>query len=106
MGGLITLPAAFIFLGVVGASKGTFGLAFNTLPIVFQNMPGGRLFGFLWFFMLFLAAITSSVSLLQPVIAFLEEALNVTRRTSVTILAVVTLLGNLFVIWFSKNLAV
>jgi len=105
LGGLITLPAAFIFLGVVGASKGTFGLAFNTLPIVFQNMPGGRLFGFLWFFMLFLAAITSSVSLLQPVIAFLEEALNVTRRTSVTILAVVTLLGNLFVIWFSKNLA-
>ena len=80
LGGLITLPAAFIFLGVVGASKGTFGLAFNTLPIVFQNMPGGRLFGFLWFFMLFLAAITSSVSLLQPVIAFLEEAANVTRR--------------------------
>jgi NSS family neurotransmitter:Na+ symporter len=104
LGGLITIPAAFIFLGMAGASKGTFGLAFNTLPIVFQYMPAGRLFGFLWFFMLFLAAITSSLSLLQPVIAFLEEALGVGRRGSVTILAAVTVLGNLFVIYFSKDL--
>lgn len=105
LGGLITIPAAFLFLGIAGASKGTFGLAFNTLPIVFQHMPAGRLFGFLWFFMLFLAAITSSLSLLQPVIAFLEEALNIGRRASVTILAVVTASGNLFVIYFSRNLA-
>jgi NSS family neurotransmitter:Na+ symporter len=104
LGGLITIPAAFLFLGIAGASQGTFGLAFNTLPIVFQNMPAGRLFGFLWFFMLFLAAITSSLSLLQPVIAFVEEALNVGRAVSVTVIGILTVLGNLFVIWFSKNL--
>lgn len=105
LGGLITIPAAFLFLGIAGASMGTFGLGFNTLPIVFQYMPAGRLFGFLWFFMLFLAAITSSLSLLQPVIAFIEEALGVGRRVSVAILGVLTALGNLFVIYFSAGLA-
>lgn len=104
LGGLITIPAAFLFLGIAGASMGTFGLGFNTLPIVFQYMPAGRVFGFLWFFMLFLAAITSSLSLLQPVIAFIEEALGVRRGVSVAILGVVTAAGNLFVIYFSAGL--
>jgi SNF family Na+-dependent transporter len=66
-------------------------------------MPAGSLFGFLWFFMLFLAAITSSLSMLQPAIAFLEEGLNVGRRVSVTILGLITALGSLFVIYYSKD---
>ncbi|HLU39076.1 MAG TPA: sodium-dependent transporter, partial [Planctomycetota bacterium] len=57
-GGLITLPAAFIFLGASMAIPGTFGLGFNTLPIVFAHMPLGNVVGAIWFFMLFLAAIT------------------------------------------------
>jgi SNF family Na+-dependent transporter len=106
LGGLITVPAAFIFLGVAGiAGMGTFGLGFNTLPVVFLHMPLGRLFGFTWFFMLFLAAITSSLSMLQPVIAFLEEALGIGRRASVAILGLITAMGSLFVIYFSKDLA-
>lgn len=104
LGGLITIPAAFIFLGAAGTTGGTFGLGFNTLPVVFQHMPVGRFFGFIWFFMLFLAAITSSLSMLQPAIAFLEEGLNIGRRASVAILGVITGLGSLFVIYFSKGL--
>ncbi len=104
LGGMITIPAAFIFLGVAGTVGGTFGLGFNTLPIVFEYMPGGHFFGFLWFFMLFLAAITSSLSMLQPAIAFLEESIGVGRRASVTLLGLVTAMGSLFVIWFSKDL--
>lgn len=105
LGGLITIPAAFIFLGAAGAStSGTFDLGFKTLPVVFQYMPGGQVFGFLWFFMLFLAAITSSLSMLQPAIAFLEEGLNLGRRASVTILGLITALGSFFVIFFSRNL--
>ncbi|MCO6438978.1 MAG: sodium-dependent transporter [Phycisphaerae bacterium] len=105
LGGLITIPAAFVFLGLIGAQKtGTFDLGFKTLPIVFEYMPAGRLFGFLFFFMLFLAAITSSLSMLQPAIAFLEEALNIGRKMSVTLLGLITGLGSLFVIFFSKNL--
>jgi len=105
LGGLITIPAAFVFLGVAGAAKvGTFSLGFHTLPVVFEYMPAGRLFGFLWFFMLFLAAITSSLSMLQPAIAFLEEALNIGRRASVALLGIITGFGSLFVVYFSKDL--
>lgn len=104
LGGLITLPAAFIFLGVAAGSFGTFGLGFNALPNVFAVMPAGRFFGFLWFFMLFLAAITSSLSMLQPVIAFLEEGFNLKRRASVTLLGLISLTGCGFVVWFSKGM--
>ena len=105
LGGLITIPAAFVFLGAMGATGGTFGLGFNTLPVVFEYMPAGRFFGCIWFFMLFLAAITSSLSMLQPAIAFFEEGLGIGRRASVTILGLFTFLGSLFVIYFSKGLA-
>jgi neurotransmitter:Na+ symporter, NSS family len=105
LGGLITLPAAFIFLGVAATQYGTFGLGFNALPNVFAEMPGGRIFGFLWFLMLFLAAITSSISMLQPVIAFLEEGLGLRRHASATLLGLITAFGTAFVVYFSKGMA-
>jgi neurotransmitter:Na+ symporter, NSS family len=102
-GGMITLPAAFIFLGLAATTQGTFGLGFIALPNVFAVMPGGQIFGFLWFFMLFLAAITSSLSMLQPVIAFFEEGLGLKRHASVAFLGLVSALGTLFVVYFSEN---
>jgi SNF family Na+-dependent transporter len=103
-GGLITLPAAFIFLGVAATTFGTFGLGFNALPHVFAVMPGGRFFGCVWFVMLFLAAITSSLSMLQPVIAFFEEGLGLRRHASVTFLGLIAALGTGFVLYFSKGM--
>ncbi len=104
-GGMITVTAAFIFLGASGATGGTFGLGFETLPVVFRHMGGvGRWIGAIWFFMLFLAAITSSLSMLQPVRAFLEEALGITRAQAVGLLTIVTAAGSFWVIWFSKGL--
>ena len=104
LGGLITIPAAFIFLGAAGAVGGTFALGFNTLPLVFEHMPLGRLIGFLWFFLLLLAAITSSLSMLQPAIAFMQEGLGLTRMRAVALLCGVGSAGTMFVVWFSKNL--
>lgn len=104
LGGLITLPAAVTFLGVAGvAGMGTFGLGFNVLPMVFANMAFGGLFGFLFFFLLFLAAVTSSLSMLQPGIAFLEEALNIKRKQSVAMLGLITAVGCGFVVYFSAG---
>ena len=108
LGGLITIPAAFMFLGAasLAGQYGTFDLGFKTLPNVFAAMPGGTgwLFGFLWFTMLFLAAITSSISMLQPVIAFFEEGLGLKRHASVAFLFLITALGSGFVVYFSKGM--
>lgn len=104
LGGLMTVPAAFIFFGAAGVGGGTFGLGFNVLPHVFAQMPFGNLFGVLFFFLLFLAAITSSISMLQPGIAFLEEALGVGRKMSCALLGLLTALGSMFVWYYSKDL--
>ena len=104
LGGLITLPAAVTFLGVAGvAGMGTFGLGFNVLPMVFANMPFGSVFGALFFFLLFLAAVTSSLSMLQPGISFLEEALKINRKQSVVLLGMITAVGCGFVVYFSEG---
>lgn len=106
LGGLITIPAAFLFLGALKPDTlgSSFALGFQALPNVFASMWGGQLFGFLWFFMLFLAAITSSVSMLQPVIAFLEEGFGLKRHASAAILGLISGMGCMFVVAFSKDL--
>ncbi|MBM4153340.1 MAG: sodium:calcium symporter, partial [Kiritimatiellaceae bacterium] len=106
LGGLITIPAAFVFLGATGvalAAGSTFNLGFMTLPLVFNTMPLGQLVGTLFFFLLFLAALTSSISMLQPAIAMMEEGLGLGRRASVVILGLITAFGTGFVIYFSKD---
>ena len=108
LGGLITITATFVFLGASAATASTgsvFGLAFETLPVVFEHMGGfGRGLGAFWFFMLFLAAITSSMSVFQPITAFLEEAIGLTRHKAVGVLAVIGGLGTFWLIFFSKDL--
>jgi SNF family Na+-dependent transporter len=107
LGGLVALPATFIFLGTATTldviQGNSFGLGFNTLPAVFANMPAGNWFGAIWFFLLFLAGVTSSLSMLQPAIAFLEEGFGLSRRVSVASLGLLTMSGALAVIYFSKG---
>lgn len=67
LAGLVIFPAVF----AVGADPCAGpGLAFVTLPSVFVQMPGGQVFGTLFFVLLAIAALTSAVSLLEPVVAF------------------------------------
>ena len=106
LGGLITIPAAFIFMGALGDNTlgSSMALGFKALPNVFASMWGGQFFGFLWFLMLFIAALTSSVSMLQPVIAFFEEGLGLKRHASSSILGLICALGTGFIVYFSKDL--
>ena len=106
LGGLITIPAAFIFMGALdtGTLDSSMALGFKALPNVFASMWGGQFFGFLWFLMLFIAALTSSVSMLQPVIAFFEEGLGMKRHASASILGLICALGTGFIVYFSKDL--
>ncbi len=93
LGGTIVIPAAFVFFGPVEirsiAASGVFNLGFVTMPLVLNHLPLATLLGFLWFFLLFLAGITSSVSLAQPAIAFLEDEFDLTRKKAVGIFSVV-----------------
>lgn len=107
LGGLITIPAAFAFLGpgILENVPGTFGMGFVALPSVFAHMPGGQVFGFLFFFLLFIAAVTSSISMLQPAIALFEEGLALGRKEASVLLSFLTLSGTSLVVYFSKDFA-
>lgn len=106
LAGSIVIPATFIFFGsqAVGeiAHSGAFNLAFVTMPLIFQQMPMGRIMGFLWFALLFLAGVTSSVSLAQPAIAFLEDEFDITREKAVKIFGALTFFLCNFAIFFLK----
>jgi len=109
LGGLIVIPAALIFLGIASmenvAEAGTFGLGFVVMPRIFDLMPAGQFFGTCFYFLLFLAGITSSLSMLQPAIAFFEEGFGLKRKQSVTMLGILTFIGASAVI-FSPGLLV
>ena len=88
IGGSLVIPAAFAFFGAATAgiaAGGAFNLGFVTMPLVFQQMAGGNLFGLAWFLLLFIAGITSSISLAQPAIAFLEDEFDLTKREAILI---------------------
>jgi SNF family Na+-dependent transporter len=106
-GGLITLTAAFVFLGLSGTiaavQGGSYGLGFSTLPVVFAHMPFGNLVGAVWFFMLFLAAITSSISMYQPSLAFFQEALGISRQRATTLMVSICVVGSFLVMYYSKD---
>jgi neurotransmitter:Na+ symporter, NSS family len=91
MAGIAIFP--IIFAHGLAPQLGS-GMVFKVLPIAFGQMPGGRLFGTLFFLLLVFAAWTSSISLLEPVVAWLVEHLGVARvRASAYAGALVWLLG-------------
>jgi len=107
-GGLITITAAFVFLGtanMIGAVQGgTFGLGFQTLPVVFAHMGAwGNIIGAIFFLMLFLAAITSSISMYQPSLAFFQEALGWSRKNATSFMVSICILGSFLVMYFSRD---
>lgn len=105
IGGLMTVPAAVAFLGIAGAAgQSTFALAFNVLPQVFAHIPGGQIFGLLFFILLSLAAITSSISILQPSIAFLEEFSSFSKKYAILVIFFIVITGSVIISWFSKDL--
>ena len=85
-GGSIVIPAAVAFLGVSGAvlvaQSGAFSIGFIAMPAIFDGLPFGSYIGFIWFFLLFIAGLTSSVGILQPVVTFVSEELNSYQKRS------------------------
>ena len=76
LAGMAIFPIVFTY--GLEPTEGT-GLIFKTLPIAFGQMPFGQLFGTLFFLLLVFAALTSAISLLEPVVTWLVENHGMSR---------------------------
>jgi neurotransmitter:Na+ symporter, NSS family len=107
LGGTIAIPAAVIFFGAAEtqliAQGGAFNLGFQALPVIFQKIPLGQIFGGMFFFLLFIAGITSSVAMTQPAIAFLEDEFKWKREKAVKVVFSVLVSLTLLLILFFKH---
>lgn len=83
LAGVVIFPAAFSF-GVQPTAG--MGLVFSTLPMIFNQMAGGYFFCIIFFVLLAVAALTSTISLLEVIVAFFVEEWHLSRRWA-TVLA-------------------
>lgn len=91
LAGIAIFPAVFAF--GVDPSQGP-GLVFVTLPNVFSQMTGGYIFSIMFFVLLAVAALTSTISLLEVVVAFLVDSVKLTRKkASIVAFASITVVG-------------
>lgn len=89
LAGAVIFPCVFAF--GVNPAQGP-GLVFVTLPNIFNQMPFGSLFAFAFFALLVVAALTSSVSLLEVVVAYLTDSFGLPRRRATVVAAALTML--------------
>lgn len=79
------LSAIAVFTTIYSANitpEGGLGLMFQTLPVVFSSMPGGQLFAIVFFLLVALAALTSEISVLEPIIAYLVDRHQLSRKNA------------------------
>lgn len=85
LAGLMIVPSVFVFMGTEGMSAGP-GLMFVSLPKIFNAMGEfGEVIGALFFLMVIFAAITSSVSIMEPIVASFMDRFHLTRKKAVLI---------------------
>lgn len=86
LAGLAIIPATMAFGKEVSAGP---GLIFITLPSVFETMPLGSLFGIIFFVLVLFAALTSTISLLEVVVAFAVDQLKIKRKIAVIVTTII-----------------
>ena len=96
LAGFIIVPAVFATLGEGQIGKGG-GFAFVSLAKVFEQMPGGTFFGAVFYLLLLFAALTSCMSLVESIVAFLTEHFSWPRKgTTIAVCALMFLIGCLY----------
>ncbi|HSC27533.1 MAG TPA: sodium-dependent transporter, partial [Vicinamibacterales bacterium] len=91
LAGFIIFPAGFSIDGFDPSTGGP-GLIFTVLPRLFATLPGGHLFGAAFFILLLMAALTSTISLLEVPVAHLIDGHGWDRRNAVFAITAVTAL--------------
>ncbi len=84
--GLVIFP--IVFSNGLEAGAGP-GLLFQTLPLAFSQMPGGTLFGTMFFILVAFAALSSAISLGEPVVAWAVESKGMSRVAAATWIGII-----------------
>lgn len=93
MAGLMVIPAVFAFSGGTTENlKAGPSLMFITLPKVFNSMAFGGIIGTVFFVLVFFAALTSSISLMETIVSILRDKLNWSRKFTCIVVTVVSLI--------------
>lgn len=102
LAGLMIVPSVYVFMGTEGMSAGP-GLMFVSLPKIFNAMGEfGEIIGALFFLMVIFAAITSSVSIMEPIVASFMDRFHFPRKKAVIIVTVYALvLGTLICLGYN-----
>ena len=100
LAGLAIFP--LVFANGLDPGEGP-GLIFVTLPIAFGSMPGGSLFGFVFFVLLTFAALTSAIAVLEPMVSWVRDRFGVARVQTTIAAGIVAWLIGLSTV-FSFNL--
>jgi len=103
LAGIIIFPIVFTYN--LDPSTAGPGLIFETLPIAFGSMQYGTIISSAFFILLFFAAITSSISLIEPAITFVVEKFYVSRLYATNILGMVTWILGIFTVFSFNSLS-
>lgn len=90
LAGIIIFPAVFSF--GMSPVQGP-ALVFEVLPSIFAQMPGAQIWSIMFFFLLFLASLTSTISMSEVSIAFLTEENGLSRAKASTLNLIAALCG-------------
>ncbi|WP_026956577.1 sodium-dependent transporter [Algoriphagus vanfongensis] len=91
LGGLMVFPALFALLPGKDPAAGP-ALVFDVLPKVFDAMPGGNIIGGLFFLLLMVAALTSTISMLEVPVAYLIDDRKWSRKKATWIVGIAAML--------------
>lgn len=97
LAGMLIVPAVFTFMGMEGMTTGP-GLMFVSLPKVFAAMGfAGNIIGTLFFVMVFFAAVTSAVSVMEAIVSSIMDKFGITRQKSTILVTIYALVFGIIV---------
>ena len=97
LSGLLIIPAVYVFNGIEGMTQGA-GLMFVSLPKVFEKLGfAGTIVGVLFFIMVEIAALTSSVSILETIVASVMELFHASRKKVCAVITLIAAAGGVLI---------
>lgn len=91
LAGFMIVPAVYVFSGEAGLSTSGPGLMFMTLPKVFDSMPMGNFIGTCFFILVFVAALTSSISVMEATVSMAMDRFKASRKMAAIVIFIVSI---------------